>query len=416
MSEKGLDSISPSKVDTYDPVTTWGCPTRFFLKYVQERGEPEFAAGVVGTECHQQNEHYLKTGENVLGRITLPGKGIIDEYKPRVVGVEVQMPQDYHIEGIRISSRSKTDVRLIDGVVDWKTTSKLAYMKTTEQLRKNSQIIIYLHAGWSKGWFSAKLSALWGDHVYFLTKGRPHAERVPALLDIDKHLVPGIENVRRLVREMKDVAKETEAKKVPPNLNACNVGKGCPHRHYCPHQGGKEDIMASLMAKFKAESPGGVTEAVVEKPTGTLPPDAPKSDPAKAAEPMPAADKPFNPIPEPLKPGLEPRDINTGNVVTDPALRAIAGVPAAAEAPEKKKKPGRRPKIQDEEPKATGLVVKSVTVRHGLTLNMGNYQSARIEVEMSADIAGSSVDARVALGKQVYEAAMQEATKYEPKK
>ncbi len=54
-----------------------GCMTRWYYRYVEGRKEEQTLAQKAGVDGHTQNEHYLPTGEDVLGPIAAAGKHLL---------------------------------------------------------------------------------------------------------------------------------------------------------------------------------------------------------------------------------------------------------------------------------------------------------------------------------------------------
>lgn len=87
-----------------------------------------------------------------------------------------------------------------------------------------------------------------------------------------------------------------------------------------------------------------------------LPPDAPASDPQLASDPLPSASS---------------------------SPSSASSSPPPTEAPKKRGRPlGSGKKFS--EAASSDVVFESVTVSYGVTINLGDYSSARIDVSMSA--------------------------------
>jgi hypothetical protein len=280
-----ITTISPSSINTFDESTSFGCERRWYYKYVEKRVEPEQPHLQRGVRFHALIEKYLKgemTGEAQEGEevgLFLAGQHIIDKVKPLVRGVEVQVSG--LVADIPLHIKSKCDVVLADGILDWKTSSDIRrYGKTPEQLAVDNQLVIYARC------IHPTLEHVRLAHGYFQTaKGRSRSELVETVVT-KKHLDDHYENVIvPLVAKMKLVSEVGEATSVKPNLNAC---RKCPHAAYCP-QDKKESPVVSFFNRFKQ------AQQEVAAPQPVLPPDAPKSEPALAAEPVQG----FSPIPPP---------------------------------------------------------------------------------------------------------------------
>src|SRR5574343_1502397 len=81
-----LAQVSVSQVNTFDATQDGGCPTKWWLNKVMGREIPGTKAQAVGIEGHEQLEHYLLTGEDVLGPVARAGKHLLPPPRdPRVL-------------------------------------------------------------------------------------------------------------------------------------------------------------------------------------------------------------------------------------------------------------------------------------------------------------------------------------------
>lgn len=368
-----IQRLSVSSIEKFDERTTWGCEARWWFRYVLRAPEPQTTAQGKGQEIHAQIEHYLKTGQDVLGPIARVGKHAIPEPGPDLM-VEQEISGD-ELTALEIPLIGKIDlVNTRDGleILDWKTTSDIARnAKTPKQLRTSTQMLGY--AKWALNRFpeaeSVRLS-----HGYFQTSGPKAFEKVTCEVDRKTVTIGWSKVESELVARMVEVAKKQEPQSVKGNLNACKVGRSwCPYIQQCPHANPLLQLiqgptnMPSLLDRFAVD------------PASVLAPDAPKSDPKLAADPVPGFTS--------LKVGGEGAGINAPVPVTPPAPE-LKLEPALPDTPPKKT---RKTKIKDES-KTPDIVttvatveVKRIVIRHGATLNMGNYQSAKVEVEMEAE-------------------------------
>jgi hypothetical protein len=174
----------------------------------------------------------------------------------------------------------------------------------------------------------------------------------------------------------------------------------------------------SFLNRFKksVESPDDVTPAPV------LPPDAPASKPELAAMPVEGAPerRKLNvvdvPSPEATAPAApEP-------VVVAPAPEPTPPPPPAVEAPKRGRPPGAKNKSKPAEVPASvvtattqtpgpvqyvssapSLTVRKVTITHGMTVNLGNFNSARVDISMEGEVSGDLEAAFAELSKKVKE-------------
>jgi hypothetical protein len=374
--------LSPSQIEAFDPDTTWGCNRAWWFKYVQKIQGPPDASQQLGTDVHAQIEHYIKTGQNVLGKIAMSGKAIIDGIKllnPVIEG-DISYPFGEDL------MRGRVDVRLVSPprIVDWKTTSSIEkYAKTPGDLRKNTQMLIY--ADWHRKQNGVIPSLM---HVYFQTKGNVPAVEVLTHIT-EEQLDTGIARIKKLVEQIHVVAEQKTVQEITPNLRACDVGRGCPFRHVCPRYEGVTTV-ASLLEKFKTKAPDAPPPQIVKadlkppifepkervKLADVLPPDAPKSDPAKAAEPLPTkieAPPPPPPITAPDSPRAPKRGPGRPKKDSEPTQP-----PAKAEGP------------------AVGIKIHTVTVMHESKINLGNYQMHTVQASVTAEVGTDTIAKAIA--------------------
>lgn len=390
-----IQRISPSMISAFDASSPFGCARRGWFKYVLGVKEPTTPEMTRGTHLHAMNETYLREGMRLLGTEEQTawfnaGRPYLDTLPRTALRVEQPMPPGFTVEGIPVSEMSKCDVVTEVGIIDWKTTSDIErYGKTPGQLATDVQMLIYAKA------FHPEAPLVTLTHGQYQTKGKSLFRAVSVELtreELDKNYNKVI--IPR-VAAMREVAKATEAKAVTPNRDAC---RRCPHQGICPPD--KENPLMGIFNRMKQSN--------TPAPPAVLPPDAPKSDPALAAKPV----ENFSPVPPPKK---------HMNIVDVPA-QAPAGVPAPAPtapvtsepspsadlAPSEPKKrgPGRPPGAKNK-PKESPVVgplpapspptvaergsvaFESVTVNYGLTLNLGNFNSARIDCAMTAKFSGN---------------------------
>ncbi len=219
---------------------------RWYYRKVMGLPEPSTAAQQAGTDGHSQIEHYLTTGEDVLGSVARAGR----EFMPARGELMIESP----IEGV-LDVRGVPVVGFIDcahkrreyvkedgeiahdpagriEVIDWKFTGSVARFEGAT--RKDVDTVpMALYGAWAVRHARAEWIRL--SHVYFLTKGRPRARKVSLLVlpaDIDKRL----ERIGTVVDGMKSAALAKSAEDVPCNPGACEAfGKRnpCTYRLRC---------------------------------------------------------------------------------------------------------------------------------------------------------------------------------------
>jgi hypothetical protein len=387
-----LTRVSPNSMSTADPDDTWGCLRKFWYRYVKGIQEPETIEMTQGVFLHDMDEEYLKTGKLLLGTQKYTdwfnaGRPFLDQIKPRVVGVEQQLPKGFKIAGLPLSVNSRCDVVLDGppGIHDHKTTKNIKKkLERIGKLSRNIQLVTYAEA------FFPDDPMVELSHGYYQTEGPvkfyPHIEKVSrGLLDsyFGGVIVP-------LVEKMKLAAAETDVKKVSASRSFIKC-KRCPHQSYCPPD--KENPLMAVFDKFKKKSPDAAGAAPASTPAPVAPPDAPASKPALAAKPVdgfqavPPPKKGAAPVVEDEEAKLE-RQLAEAKAKKKAAAEAAAAAAAEAEAaaaagqgegsedneeetPEAKKARGGRPPGAKNKPKFVEAPGGSVRAVYGVTMNLG---------------------------------------------
>lgn len=337
-----LQYFSPSSLAAYDPTTRFGCPRRWWFRYVDGRTEPQNPAQEKGVKLHKMNERFL-LGERVegdVGELFPAGLHYLEKLRPRVVRVEHSV--EFAIDGV--VGVGNVDVVTQNGIVDWKTTSDKKNMKDPNTLREDMQLALYAYALFPDG---AEVT-----HGYYTTKGRVQFQAVDSELsreDIEK----AVEKAHHLLVDMRGAAKLQS----PNSLERQAPSKcgWCPHRSYCPTE--SED----LVLKFLAAQPAQPIPATPPTPTvAVLPPDAPESVPELAAKPVEA-------------PTAAPERKRRLRV-------SASSAPAPTQAPA-----AQAPTAQA--PTATYQVTK-VTVTRSVTLQPVQFHPVRFECTLEASVTG----------------------------
>lgn len=330
-----LVKASPSLINSFDPSTPFGCERRGWFKYVAGKEEPSTGNQSLGVELHRLNEEFLlgrEVNSEIPEALTLfeLGHKTLRELKAvHCEAFQVEHPVSTTLAGVAISGFC--DFSAGGVIYDWKTTSNIKkYGKSSEELKKDTQMLIYARAIFPQ----RELISL--AHGQYQTKGKPEFKVARVFVtkgevdrEIDTVIVPKIERIKTLVAE-------SDVTKIDRNAKTCGM---CPHRGYCPTKG-SEAIM-SIFNKYSKPAP---QQAAVPE---ILPPDAPKSDPALAAEPSFILEEAS---PRVLK--KRGRPLGSGKKFSEVA--------------------------------SSDVVFESVTVSYGVTVNLGDYSSARIDVSMSA--------------------------------
>lgn len=337
-----LLAISPSMLSAFSPDTPFGCPRKGWFKYVAGLEEPSTGKQELGTALHALIEQRLTTGKRPEGEgeaygLYVAGEKMIEEVAARkITGVEVALPA-FVLAGAKL--KGFVDVIHDRGIVDWKTTTDLArYGKTAEQLRTDTQLILYARA------CHPLLEAVQIAHGQFQTRGAKRTNLVEVAVlqesidkQIDKVIIPQVDRIKHII-------KETEPGAVDPDLRKCAM---CAFKTQCPREG---SAIMSFFNKLKDSDkvvPQTAAQTVdalqksLDIVQSVLPPDAPKSEPALAADP-----------------------------VEVPAPKVTA--------PDAPKAKGRAKKSEPDTSLKTSF--KSVTVSRGCTINVGSFNSVRFDV------------------------------------
>lgn len=387
--------LSASQLASFDPRTTWGCNRRWWFRNIAGRSEPQNRGQEQGEQVHAEIEHYLKTGVNGMGPIAMSGFEYMPPPMEPGMGVE-HVIQDGELDALGVPFAGKIDVWRpgIPEIIDWKTSSNvMLYKKQPPALLKDIQVNSYAMWAFRR---DPSLEAVKARLVYLQTGRTRYSDESAVVLTRG-----GVEGfwageVTPLVRNILDTAKAERIEDIPPTEAHCTVGRTqCPHFNVCPRKGVVS--MAGLL-------------------------DFLNFDEAPAAAPAPAAQGELPLVPPPAVKLPEP-DVQ---VAVSPEV--VDAVVAAVEAPppEPKRGPGRppgsrnKPKLADLVPSPASnpaaqpsVTVTRVALRHSLTVNLGNYQSAKVEVELDASV--SDMDATLAveeLGKQVKAALNAEVRPY----
>src|SRR5262245_20336800 len=65
--------LSVSSITAFDEKSFGGCERRWWYRYIAKVKEPPTKVQKLGTQVHAQIEHYLRTGEDVLGDLARSG-------------------------------------------------------------------------------------------------------------------------------------------------------------------------------------------------------------------------------------------------------------------------------------------------------------------------------------------------------
>lgn len=269
---------SPSALQLADPDDYYGCPRRYWWRYVQRKSEPKAPWQDKGIELiHKPIEAYLKTGDGAhLNSTVTVGKQFIP--KPGA-DLKVEFPIDgvlrlhnglplvgaidcMHKRASHISSAGEpiTTPTAYPEVIDWKGTGDLAKAKTGQDLRTTIQMTAY-------GRYAMKTEAAERvrlSHVYFTTTGRPEAKKSTTVVD-NAQLLPTWQKIEKLGALIVDIGKQTSETQVEAVTRNC---KRCPHRGYCA--AGQPTLFS--LANIKLGADMNPIEQLLKQNAAPLPP------------------------------------------------------------------------------------------------------------------------------------------------
>jgi hypothetical protein len=253
------------------------CEAAWVLRYILRLPDPSGKGALESDECHKRTEHYLRTGENVLGDIERRAlkRGLFptpnDPKNPRPDDLLVEEYFELlDCEGVPfIVKMDCVDPRLVESqgllvLNDWKFKKSIRKYGTTkeklldpededgvqmigygEEMRREIRI---------KGRFpGTKIIRL--RHVQ-VDKTEDDAEEVFVDVPVDdfEHLWA---RLNPIVARMKLVAKATGPEQVKGNKAACWKFGGCAFQKECPHFKSKENQSLRLAALFTPRSTRG---------------------------------------------------------------------------------------------------------------------------------------------------------------
>lgn len=313
-----LRFASVSAVKLYDPRTKGGCPRRWHSRYVQGKREPESdyvtEAKEAGTALDKEVKNFLRTGEKALSALATKGLHILEPPGPNL-WLDVAMHQvDYYLDGapwrlpgydyidpiegplpadrmpkrvqIQISSaltasgvpfvgeldilNTRGRYRDDDGqyyddppgtveVADLKRKSNAKDRQGNSTFLLETDLVRDIQMAGYGEWVGRVIPGVTNvrlSHLYFPAKGAlpTKVTRLHVLDDCRRTW----EYVETVVRDMKDVARETDIEKVPGNTSACDAFSGCPHRETCSayRRNSLDKTYGYIAADFKGSDMG----------------------------------------------------------------------------------------------------------------------------------------------------------------
>ena len=244
-----LLSSSASAIVTSDETTPFGCLRKAWFEVRAGLKGADTKSLEMGNLVHAQVEHYLKTGQDALGKEARAGKEMIDKIREMFPLFQIEQWIDaLEIDGVKIRGRIDFIGRhvgddRIRGIIDWKTSSDIAkWGKTRNQLKKDPQMLIYRQAAENAGC----ASDLYMAHAYFGTVKR-ESELVDTSINREQ-LSAGMDDIKKKLAVLKAAVKEVDSYAVKGDKTKCGR---CPYSQHCTDKQGVVSVMSSLTDRFK---------------------------------------------------------------------------------------------------------------------------------------------------------------------
>lgn len=282
-----LRYASVSGVKLFDPRTKGGCPRRWWHRYVRGVREPDspyvLEAKEAGIALDRELKHYLRTGEKALSPLAIKGLHILEKPGPDIgLDVAINTVEYYrdgapyiHVVGNPPNEKYPSDVQIVvrsaltaagvpfvgeldivhrrghyrddDGefhpdppgtveVADLKRKSNEKDKDGNSNFLLPSDLVRDIQMAGYGEWVARvcpDASHVRLSHLYFPAKPAKALPTKVTRLHVLDDCRRTWEYVDTLVRDMKQVARETDIEKVPGNVASCDVYSGCPHRETC---------------------------------------------------------------------------------------------------------------------------------------------------------------------------------------
>ena len=401
--------LSASSLTTFDTDTGFGCKRKWWFKYVMKLPDPPGPGAELGGKLHKAIE--MRWADTPMQEILAPAKEFIAEVHAGGWHLEVELKDDKLLPGfdfIGYIDAINPEKKIIR---DWKTMKTLQYAKPSMMLEKDLQMNLYAAA------VADDNEDITIEHISITTQ-KPYQVLRTAAVSTPAIRQAAVQKALALGAGMQQYMSITDVKDTEPDRSKCNF---CPYKNNCPTGEKTMNLLSSILNAKPAAAPASVAQPAAV-PTGILPPEAPKAaaepfqavPPPRKTPPMPIPGRKLviqEPAPEPTpapevlsKPSAEPSTAATSTVTAPPA--------ATEEAPKKRgRPPGSKSKAADTlPPGSTGtggiaqaieqhisenpspsLIVKSITVTRSATVQVVQFEPMRIDVSVTADVAGLSV-------------------------
>lgn len=181
-------------------------------------------------------------------------------------------------------------------ILDHKTTADFGYAKNADSLKTDPQAVLYAYDTLNT-YPHPHVDLRW---VYYRTKKNRPGSQVVSLRLTREHVDTQIEVIDTIAAEIHDIYRSgVNPADLPPNLDACNMYGGCPHRAICPisNEQKVDSIMAGnvkdlVRARLQQQAQASVAPPM---PTAGIPGVPPPPPPATVPPPPPPASIPAPP-------------------------------------------------------------------------------------------------------------------------
>lgn len=286
---------SPSQVDTFSL-----CNRKWWFNKIMGLEIPAHPSAVIGSAMHAELETYLEHGDpKVLGPIARAGLEFLP--KPGTVVIEHDIgPLGLTAGGLPAHGRiDALDLRSEPPeVIDHKSIGDLKWAKTSEELAKNVQMIVYARATTVElERMGVPAPVVKVSHIAYQTKGGHIARKTSALLT-QAQIAKTWSHIDTTVVAMRETALTLSPDRVTPTKSACDAFGGCHFRDRCKALRATARISTPTPGDTPMPDPkanpllarlGVKTKASAEVTVETAP--APTPEPAPAAAPAASAGK-----------------------------------------------------------------------------------------------------------------------------
>ncbi len=222
---KPFVAVSASQIETYDT-----CKRKWFLNKIVGLPTPQHASAALGEAVHKGQEKFLEddavTDVHPLARGSLPllrelrGKVLVEHGFERVLRRGTKFVGRIDVLDFKCHKNPR--------IIDWKTTSNMAYAKTSEELRASTQMMAYAHEA-----LLLDINATVVTVAHAVIPTRAGQFRYTDADLTAKEIRDGWVHIQDKVDMMITTSKEENPNDVEPTLSACKAFGGCPFADRC---------------------------------------------------------------------------------------------------------------------------------------------------------------------------------------